>query len=266
MNIKLLFILILLCFNFNTYCDCEDIAESIETCKKYSCTRFINDGNSIEHKILGLNSENLCVYIEKQGDDEMVCHHSHDGMIIEKKYFESIARQEIDDLIDVAKIRAEECFFINGSKSNDKDQDSVMKEAIDFEASPEYSDIKSIFFDEEPINRMIHEMEQFNLRSSRVVVEEILDDFDCKVVSLDSILYLSPDTWKIWVNGKLFINTRDLKIHSVTEDYATFIWAVDQQVVKKQISNPKNIYFERESIMFTLYPKQKFDLESLSIT
>jgi hypothetical protein len=51
-------------------------------------------------------------------------------------------------------------------------------------------------------------------------------------VSLDSILYFSPDTWKIWVNGKLFINTKDLKVHSVTENSVTFVWAVDQKAIK----------------------------------
>lgn len=84
-------------------------------------------------------------------------------------------------------------------------------------------------------------------------------------MSLDSILYLSPDTWKIWVNGKLFINTKDLKVHSVTENYVTFVWNVDQKAIKKHANDSQNVYFGYVSIMFTLYPKQKFDLDGLSI-
>ncbi len=109
---------------------------------------------------------------------------------------------------------------------------------------------------------MVHEMEKFNLWSSKAAKEE---NFNCKVVSLDSILYLSPDTWKIWVNGKLFINTKDLKVHSVTENYVTFVWTVDQKAIKKHANDSQNVYFGYGSIMFTLYPKQKFNLDGLSI-
>ncbi len=189
MNIKLFFIFTLLISNVNAYCSCEDIIESIEICKEYSCRQYIGNEDFIEHKILGLNSGNLCVYIEKQGDDEMVCHHSQYGMMIEK----------------------------------------------------------------------------FNLRSSRAAKEEVSDNFNCKVVSLDSILYLSPDTWKIWVSGKLFINTKDLKVHSVTENCVTFVWDVDQKAIKKHANDSQNVYLGQGSVMFTLYPKQKFDLDSLSI-
>ena len=270
MKARLLFIFISLFFNVNVRCSCEGIVESIGVCKEYSCIQFINDENSVEHKILGLNSENLCVYIETQGDDEMVCHHSKHGMIAEKKYFESIFKignQEINDFADIADLRAKECFFINNQKLSYTDRDNIIKEAVDndFDALSEYSDIKSIFFDEESVNRMINEMEKFNLKSSTTIKEQIVDNFHCKVVSLDSILYLSPDTWKIWVNGKLFINTKDLKVHSVTENYVTFVWTIDQKAIKRQASNSQNVHFGHGSIMFTLYPKQKFDLNSLSI-
>lgn len=261
MNIKLFFIFTLLFFNVSAYCNCEDLVENIGICKKYSCQQHISDEDFIKHKILGLNSENLCVYIERQGNDEMVCHHSNNGIIIEKKYLKSILKvgnQEINDFIDIANLRAKECFFINNYYI---DRDDIIKEAAESTLS-QYGNIKSIFFDEEQVNRIVSEMEKFNLQSSGVTEEE---NFNCKVVSLDSILYFSPDTWKIWVNGKLFINTKDLKVHSVTENYVTFSWAVDQKVTKERISNSKNVYFGHESIMFTLYPKQKFDLDSLSI-
>ncbi|WP_264377509.1 hypothetical protein [Wolbachia endosymbiont (group B) of Philonthus cognatus] len=261
MNIKLFFIFTLLFFNFSAYCNCEDLVENIGICKKYSCQQHISNEDFIGHKILGLNSENLCVYIERQGNDEMVCHHSNDGMIIEKKYLKSILKvgnQEINDFIDIANLRAKECFFINNYYI---DRDDIIKEAAESTLS-QYGSIKSIFFDEEQVNRIVSEMEKFNLQSSGVTEEE---NFNCKVVSLDSILYFSPDTWKIWVNGKLFINTKDLKVHSVTENYVTFSWAVNQKITKERISNSKNVHFGHGGIMFTLYPEQKFDLDSLSI-
>lgn len=261
MNIKLFFIFTLLFFNVSAYCNCEDLVENIGICKKYSCQQYISNEDFIEHKILGLNSENLCVYIERQGNDEMVCHHSNDGMIIEKKYLKSILKvgnQEINDFIDIANLRAKECFFINNYYI---DRDDIIKEAAESTLS-QYGSIKSIFFDEEQVNRIVSEMEKFNLQSSGVTEEE---NFNCKVVSLDSILYFSPDTWKIWVNGKLFINTKDLKVHSVTENYVTFSWAVNQKITKERISNSKNVHFGHGGIMFTLYPEQKFDLDSLSI-
>lgn len=261
MSIKLFFILTLLFFNVSAYCNCEDLIENIGICKKYSCQQHISDEDFIEHKILGLNSENLCVYIERQGNDEMVCHHSNDGMMIEKKYFKSILKvgnQEINDFIDIANLRAKECFFINNDYTG---QDDIIKEAAE-STLLQYGDIKSIFFDEEQVDRIVSKMEKSNLQSSGSAEEE---NFDCKVVSLDSILYFSPGTWKIWVNGKLFINTKDLKVHSVTENCVTFSWAVDQKIIKERMSNSKNVYFGYGSIMFTLYPKQKFDLDSLSI-
>lgn len=261
MNIKLFFIFTLLFFNVSAYCNCEDLVENIGICKKYSCQQHISNEDFIEHKILGLNSENLCVYIERQGNDEMVCHHSNDGMIIEKKYLKSILKvgnQEINDFIDIANLRAKECFFINNYYI---DRDDIIKEAAESTLS-QYGSIKSIFFDEGQVNRIVSEMEKFNLQSSGVTEEE---NFNCKVVSLDSILYFSPDTWKIWINGKLFINTKDLKVRSVTENYVTFSWAVNQKITKERISNSKNVYFEHGNILFILYPKQKFDLDSLSI-
>ncbi|MDM8335331.1 hypothetical protein [Wolbachia pipientis] len=270
MKIKLFFIFTLLLFNFNTYCICEGIIKSIEICKEYTCRQHIGNKGSIEHKILGLNSRDLCVYIEKQDNDEMVCHHSKHGMMMEKKYFESVFKvgnQEIDNFTDIANLRAKECFFINDQKIGHTDQDDIIKEAVesDFDVLSQYNDIKSIFFDEESINRMVSEMEEFHLRPSRVAKERTLNNFNCKVVSLDSILYLSHDTWRIWVNGKLFTDTKDLKVHSVTENYVTFVWTVDQKMTKKQTNDSQNVYLGHGSIMFTLYPKQKFDLNSLSI-
>ncbi|WP_341808912.1 hypothetical protein [Wolbachia endosymbiont (group E) of Neria commutata] len=266
MKIKLLFICTLLFVSLNAYCNCEGIIESIGSCKEYSCRQCAGNESFIEHKILGLNSENLCVYIEKQDNYEMICHHSEYGMMIEKRYFESILKEEIDDFIDIAKLRAKECFFINNNKPSSTNRDDVIKEAIenDFGVLSKYHDIKSIFFDEEPVNKMIDEMEKFNLRSSSAIQEKVTDNFNSRIVSLDSILYLSPDTWRVWVNGKLFINTKDLKVHSVTENYVTFIWNVDKKATKKQVSDPQNVYFGHGNVMFTLYPKQKFDLDSLS--
>ncbi len=145
MNIKLFFIFTLLFFNVSAYCNCEDLVENIGICKKYSCRQYISNEDFIEHKILGLNSENLCVYIERQGNDEMVCHHSNDGMIIEKKYLKSILKvgnQEINDFIDIANLRAKECFFINNYYI---DRDDIIKEAAE-STSSQYGSIKSIFF------------------------------------------------------------------------------------------------------------------------
>ncbi|WCR57733.1 hypothetical protein [Wolbachia endosymbiont of Ctenocephalides felis wCfeJ] len=270
MKTKLFFIFTLLFFKANAYCSCKGIIESIEVCKEYTCRQYISNEDFIEHRILGLNSRGLCVYIEKQDNDEMVCHHSKHGMMMEKKYFESIFKvnnQDIDDFTDIANSRAKECFFISDQKTSYTDRDEIIKEAVenDSDVLSQYSDMKSIFFDEEPVNRIVSEMEKFHLRFSRAQNGGILSNFDCKVVSLDSILYFSPDTWKIWVNGRLFTNTKDLKVHSVTENYVTFIWAVDQDMMKKQTNSSKNVYLGHGNVMFTLYPSQKFDLDSLSI-
>ncbi|QKX03190.1 hypothetical protein GOY07_03350 [Wolbachia endosymbiont of Litomosoides sigmodontis] len=270
MKIKLFFTFTLLFFNASTYCNCKDIIENIETCKEYTCQQYIDNEDFIEHKILGLNSKDLCIYIEKQDNDEMVCHHSKYGMMIEKKYFESffkVSNQEINDFIDIAKQRAKECFFISNQKASYTNRDDIIKEAVEseFDTLLRYNDIKSIFFDKESVNKIVSEMEKFYLRSSRAVKEEILSNFNSKVVNLDSILYFSPDTWKIWVNRKLFTNTKDLKVHSVTENYVTFVWIINQKMTKKQPNNSKNIYLGHGNVMFTLYPKQKFDLDNLSI-
>jgi hypothetical protein len=270
MKLKLLFILILLFCNLHAYCNCEDIIENMGVCKEYSCQPLTNHGAPIEHKILGLNDENLCIYIEKQGNNEMICHYSQDGMAEEKKYLESILKignQEIDNFADITSLRAKKCFFINNQIPIHKNQDDIIKAAVDndFQISSQYNDIKSIFFDEESVNRIMNEMEKFNLRSTRTIKEEILDDFNCKVVSLDSILYFSPDLWKIWVNGKLFINTKDLKVSSVTENHVTFVWIVDKKTIRTP-RDSQSVYFGHGDIIFTLYPKQKFDLESLSIS
>ncbi|MGL9717938.1 MAG: hypothetical protein ACR5K9_04540 [Wolbachia sp.] len=267
MKIKLFFIFTLLFFKVNAYCGCKGIIESMKICKEYTCRQYIGNEDFIEHRILGLDSKGLCVYIEKQDDDEMVCHHSKHGMMMEKKYFESIFKvgnQEIDDLADITNLRAQECFFIDGQKTSYTDRDDIIREAVesDSDVLSQYNDIKSIFFDEESVSKMVSRMEKFHLRSSRAAKER---GFNCKVVSLDSILYFSPDTWRIWVNGRLFTNTKDLKVHSLTENYVTFIWTVDQKMIKKRVDNSQNVYLGHGSVMFTLYPNQKFDLDRLSI-
>lgn len=80
----------------------------------------------------------------------MVCHHSQYGMMIEKRYFESILKvgnQEIDDFIDIANLRAKECFFINNQKLSYTDRDDIIREAVesDFDVLSQYSNVKSIF-------------------------------------------------------------------------------------------------------------------------
>jgi hypothetical protein len=76
---------------------------------------------------------------------------------------------------------------------------------------------------------MVGEMEKFNFQSSKAAKEEALNNFNYRVVSLDLILYFSPDTWKIWISGKLFTDIKDLKVHSETENYITFVWTVDKK-------------------------------------
>nr|WP_255585991.1 hypothetical protein [Wolbachia endosymbiont of Mansonella ozzardi] len=269
-KIKLFFIFTLLFFSVNVYCNCKDIIESIEICKEYTCRQYIGNEDFIEHRILGLSSKGLCVHIEKQDNDKMICHHSKHGVMMEKKYFESIFKvgnQEVDDFINIANLRAKECFFINDRKTNYTDQDDIIKEAVEsnFDVLSQYNDMKSIFFDEDSTSKIVSEMEKFHLQSSEAVEERILDNFNCKVVSLDSILYFSSDTWRIWVNGRLFSNAKDLKVHSVTENYVTFVWTVDQKVVKKRANNSQNVYLGDGNVTFTLYTGQKFDLDSLSI-
>nr|WP_246209564.1 hypothetical protein [Wolbachia endosymbiont of Atemnus politus] len=151
MKIKLFFTFTLLFFKVDAYCNCKGIIESIEICKEYTCRQYIGNEDFIEHRILGLNSKGLCIYIEKQDNDEMVCHHSKHGMMMEKKYFESIFKignQEIDDLIDITNLRAKECFFINGQKTSHTDRDDIIREAIesDLDVLSQYNDIKSVFF------------------------------------------------------------------------------------------------------------------------
>ncbi|MDG7056396.1 MAG: hypothetical protein LKM44_02820 [Wolbachia endosymbiont of Meromenopon meropis] len=274
MGVKLFFIFaLLLLFNTNAYCSCKGIIDSIEICEKYVCRQYIGNENFIEHRILGFNSKGLCVYVEKQNNNEMICYHSKYGMLMEKKYFENVFKVDnqkiMVNFIDVTSLRAKECFFINDRKINHPDQDEIIKEATesDSDVLSQFNDIKSIFFDEEPINKIVSEMGKFHQRSSGISEVNILNNFDCKVVSLDSILYFSSDVWRIWVNKRLFSNTKDLKIHSVNENYVTFVWTVDQYMIKKQVRNDsRNVYLSEKDVVFTLYPGQKFDLDSLSIS
>ncbi|OWZ25209.1 hypothetical protein CCY16_00001 [Wolbachia endosymbiont of Wuchereria bancrofti] len=61
MKIKLFFIFTLLFFNASTYCSCEDIIETIEICKEYTCQQYISNEDFIKHKILGLSSKDLSI-------------------------------------------------------------------------------------------------------------------------------------------------------------------------------------------------------------
>ncbi|MDN5248448.1 MAG: hypothetical protein QWI36_04920, partial [Wolbachia endosymbiont of Tyrophagus putrescentiae] len=131
MKIRLFFFLSLLILSINVYCSCEDIAENIEACKAYTCSRYIGGENYIKHKILGLDSKNLCIYIEKHNNDEMICHHSEQGRIAEKKYFENIVNQETDNFTDIVRVRSQECFFVNSNNLNYMDQEDVIREATD---------------------------------------------------------------------------------------------------------------------------------------
>lgn len=270
MKIRLFFTFILLLLSVNVYCDCEDIAENIASCEKYFCLQHIDDKNYIEHEILGLNSDNLCVYKEKRGEDEMICYHSKHGMMMEKKYFENIFKidnQETVNFFDIANLRAKECFLFNSHAMDSRSQNYIMKEAVDnnFGLLSQHNDVQSIFFDERVINNIIHEVEKFNTRSSTNMKDEEMNNFDCRIVRLDSIIYVSTDIWKIWVNGKQFTNKKDLKVLLVTEDYVMFIWNIEQAKIQKKFINSKKVSVGHESIMFTLHPKQKFNLDNLSI-
>ncbi|OEY87019.1 hypothetical protein BIY23_00830 [Wolbachia pipientis] len=245
----------------DVYCDCDNIIESMMHCKKYTCIRQLGDGTYIHYKILGLNNKNLCIYMEKYGDDEMVCYYSQDEMRMEKKYFESISEQEFNA---IENLRANKCFFTYLNYIN---QDNVIKEAMgnDIDLLSQFNGIKSIFFDENSVNRLVNEVEKFNTRYSTAINEPVVGNFNAKTVRLDSIIYFFVGTWKIWVNGKLFTDTKDLKIQMVTEDCVIFIWNIDHKMIKKPINDSQNITIDDNSIKFTLYPKQEFDLESLSI-
>nr|WP_246209891.1 hypothetical protein [Wolbachia endosymbiont of Atemnus politus] len=98
MKIKLFFIFTLLFFKVDAYCNCKGIIENIEVCKEYTCRQYIGNEDFIENRILGLNSKGLCVYIEKQDDDEMVCHHSKRGMMMEKSSSKAFSKSAIKKL------------------------------------------------------------------------------------------------------------------------------------------------------------------------
>ncbi len=254
-------LVLLFFFYANVYCDCDGIVESMMHCEKYSCMRRVEDGKYIHYQILGRNSKDLCVYVEKYGDDEMICYHSQDGMRMEKEYFENVSQQKLNTMVN---LRANECFFTHLNEIN---QDNMMGAVIDddFDLLLQYNSVKSIFFDEDLVDKVVNEMEKFNLRHSTAVVKPVIENFDSETVRLDSMVYSFFGTWKIWINGKLFSDTKDLKVQSVTEDRVTFVWNLDKKLIKKHVDCSKNVSFDDNNIKFTLYPRQEFDLKSLCI-
>ncbi|MBV0899912.1 MAG: hypothetical protein KTV77_04140 [Wolbachia endosymbiont of Fragariocoptes setiger] len=265
MKANIFLVCISLFLSSKVYCNCDDIAENIEVCKVYSCMQSIDDENYTKHSILGLNHDNLCIYIEENKDNEMICYHSKHGMMMERKYFSSIFlinKQDIYDFTDIANLRSKECFFVNDNYSN---HDDFIKQAVDSELNylSEYNDTKSIFFDEKIVNPIIRKIGKFNIESLIDLEERTMTNFDDDKVRLDSIIYFSPDIWRIWINGKIFQNTKDLKVHAVTENYVTFIWTIDRKISKKQMINSQNLSFDNDKITFTLYPRQEFDLNNL---
>lgn len=49
-------------------------------------------------------------------------------------------------------------------------------------------------------------------------------------IYLHSILYLSPNTWKIWVNGKPFQTSKNLHALRVTSDFVQFMLLQNEDV------------------------------------
>lgn len=67
------------------------------------------------------------------------------------------------------------------------------------------------------------------------------------------------------INNKIIWNGKIRNVVRLLQKIKPYVWTVDQKAIKKHANDSQNVYFGYGSIMFTLYPKQKFDLDNLSI-
>lgn len=217
---------------------CPDLIVNLQNCSKYECSYFTDTKDYIKYKILGKGDNNLCRYVEQYNDNVMTCNYSQAGM---QAQLGQLSNEQISslDINALENIQAKECFF----SSQENDQHSKANYELLEKTSKDYRKLKSIFFDEEMISRLDSAIGQFDKKD---VDEDSL--FSSDRIRLNSILYLSLNTWKIWVNGKLFQNSKNLHALRVTSDFVQFMLLQNEDV---------------PGITFTLYPNQTLNINDL---
>ncbi len=250
---KLTILIIVLIFS-NCYANteennCRDIMINLQSCSKYQCSYFANAKDYIEYKILGKDDNNLCKYSEQYNNHVMTCNYSHDGVKAQLKQLSSIFARDISslDTHELENIQAKECIFSSQESSKPNKANYELLEKI----SKDEKELESIFFNAELVYRLNSAIGQF---SKKHMKEDLI--FTSNKIQLNSILYLSPHIWKIWVNGKLFQNNKNLIVSHITPEYVEFTLIPGEDTDKEM---------QKSDITFILYPNQIWDRDSISV-
>lgn len=212
---------------------CSDVIINLQNCLKYECSYFTDTKDYIKYTILGKDDSNLCKYIEQYNNNIMTCNYSQAGVQAQLK---QLNNEHLDIL---ENIQAKECFF----SDQENNQPSKANYELLEKTLKDQRKLKSIFFNEELVYQLNSAIDQFDKKD---VDEDSL--FASDRIQLNSILYLSSNTWKIWVNGKPFQNSKNLHALRVTPGFVQFTLLQSEDI---------------PGITFTLYPSQTLNISDL---
>lgn len=215
--------------------NCLDIITNLQNCLKYECSYFTDTKDYIKYTILGEDNNNLCKYIEQYNNNIMTCNYSEAGVQAQLKQLNNEKISPLD-MNTLENIQAKECFF--SDQENNQPNYELLEKTL-----KDHRKLKSIFFNEELVYQLNNAVDRFDKKD---VDEDSL--FSSDRIQLNSILYLSPSTWRIWVNGKPFQNSKNLHALRVTPDFAQFMLLQSEDV---------------PGITFTLYPNQTLNINDL---
>jgi len=160
------------------------------------------------------------------------------------------------------------------------DENTITTEQKEAETKTEYkgSDYKSLIFTEKELTKLIKILVAKKVEVEALIpTAEVLEEQKVTTtIFLNSIMYLSQDSWTIWVNEKKISNyekdSGDLKVLEITSDKVKFLWTVSK--TKWEIMMP-NFNFDNSiskinennevETIFTLKPNQSFLPETSKI-
>jgi hypothetical protein len=153
------------------------------------------------------------------------------------------------------------------------DTNTIETEQKEIEPKTEYKgyDYKSLVFSEDEMLKLIGILTAKKIKTETTISAlEVTDEQKVTTtIFLNSIMYLSQDSWTIWINEKKISNyekdSGDLKVLKITSDNVKFLWVVSK--TKWDIMMP-NFNFENSiskinenneiETIFTLSPNQSF--------
>lgn len=255
--------------------NCVNLLKSLHSCNKYAC----KSSAGIGFYVFGYKDSGECNYVQVSNEkDFMSCELPREDMHVISDYISKLLSEDSSlgnneqILNNVVAAFTKDCnFFDKGITVDQNSMEGHIANELEYpevnsyrDADNTIKDVRSLFFTNAEI-AFLNSVFKDAGKSEMLYFASVDRSSISNQIRLDSILYISPYIWKIWVNGALFQGDGNLKIAKVEKDRVMFSYALRDNKADISNNNEKVFVDKNNNIHFMLEVSQSFYPDSMTV-